>query len=51
MMFALCTDVTLRRFRPAANEKANSAIRVEASSVMILSDSTTPGTTRCSMPE
>ena len=51
MMFALCTAVTffLPNFR--AYSKANTAIRVLAFSVMIFSDSTTPGTTSCSSPE
>jgi len=50
MMFALCTAVM--RFRPlrSAYSKAYRAMRVEAFSVMIFSDSTTPGTTTCSRP-
>ena len=50
MMFALCTEVTRRRWCFLAYSKANRAIRVDAFSVMILIDSTTPGTTMCSRP-
>ena len=50
MMLALWTAVT--RLRPCvrAYSNANCAIRVEAASVMIFEDSTTPGTTMCSSP-
>jgi len=51
MMFALCTAVIRRRPWVRAYSKAKRAMRVEAFSVMILIDSTTPGTTTCSMPE
>ena len=50
MMLALWMAVTRRRPLARAYSKANRAIRVEATSVMILSDSTTPGTTMCSRP-
>ena len=49
-MLALCTAVTFLRPRRRACSKANSAIRVDAFSVMILRLSTTPGTTVCSRP-
>jgi len=50
MMLALWTAVT--RLRPCvrAYSKAKRAMRVDAFSVMIFSDSTTPGTTSCSRP-
>src|SRR4029079_10056512 len=50
MMFALCTVVT--RLRPClrACSKAKRAMRVEATALMILRLSITPGTTSCSMP-
>ena len=43
MMLALCTAVTFFRPRRRACSKANSAIRVDALSVMIFRLSTTPG--------
>mmetsp|Transcript_574 Transcript_574/g.1111 ORF Transcript_574/g.1111 Transcript_574/m.1111 type:complete len:230 (-) Transcript_574:13-702(-) len=51
MMFALCTAVTFLRPFITAYLNAYSAIRVLFSAEMILSDSTTPGTTSCSRPE
>jgi hypothetical protein len=50
MMFALWTAVTRPRPWVRAYSKAKRAIRVEARSVMIFNDSTTPGTTTCSRP-
>ena len=50
MMFALCTAVTFLRPCARAYSNAKRAMRVEARSVMIFSDSTTPGTTSCSRP-
>ena len=50
MMFALWTTVTRRRPCFRAYSKAKRAMRVDAFSVMIFSDSTTPGTTTCSSP-
>ena len=50
MMFALCTAVMRLRPCERAYAKAYLAMRVEAFSVMILIDSTTPGTTTCSRP-
>ena len=50
-MLALWIAVTRLRPFAAACSKANSAIRVEARSVMIFRLSTTPGTTSCSRPE
>ena len=51
MMFALWTAVTCRRPFRRASSKAKRPIRRDATSVTILIDSATPGTTMCSMPE
>ena len=50
MMFALWTAVTRLRPRRRAYSNAYLAMRVDATAVMIFSDSTTPGTTVCSRP-